>query len=214
MTEPFDEYGEHLRRILHAEAEKVTPSPGGLEQIRAKVNERRERRFTAWITAPWLRPLVAVAVAVFLTAGALSATPALKTFVQTGHFSQEGRHDGGSASLDGNFTGVHRRPPGPGHPGLNGSPRPGSASPSTPGTHVVTGSECPHGEEPLGSPTATGEPTAAGDPTPQLTCQSGTATSTTSKHPVTPPQVSSPVPQVPSSDQPTGGTQPSAPSSP
>ena len=37
MTEPESEYGERLRRALHAAADGVVPSGDGLERIRSKI---------------------------------------------------------------------------------------------------------------------------------------------------------------------------------
>src|SRR5689334_18828685 len=107
MTQPFDdEHGEILRRALHAEAEAVTPSPEGLERIRTKINKRHERRlgFLAY-SSPWLRPLAAVTAALAVCFAAVSVTPALANFVQTGHFSLDSGSDGGSAQNTGHSHG-------------------------------------------------------------------------------------------------------------
>ncbi|WP_051467036.1 hypothetical protein [Actinomadura oligospora] len=77
-TGPHDEHGELLRRALHAEAERVTPSADGLERIRALVAERERRRFPGragwdWFTANWTRPVLAVGAAVAIAGLGVSA---------------------------------------------------------------------------------------------------------------------------------------------
>src|SRR5690349_12837354 len=147
MTQPFDdEYGERLRRALHAEAEAVTPSAEGLERIRSKINQRHERRLGFFsYSSPWLRPLAAVTAALAVCFAAVSVTPALANFVQTGHFSPDsGSTDGGSATNDGRSHGqvipVESLTPLP-----DTTPSPTGLHPSNTGQHVVTG-KCPRGE--------------------------------------------------------------------
>ncbi len=215
MTEPFDEYGERLRRVLHAEAETVTPSPEGLEQIRTKIAERADRRFMAWLTAPWIRPLMAVAAAVCITVVTVSAAPALKTFVQTGHFNSDARHDGGSTSIDGRYTGGTEIPPGSGRTGPEAPPHPIATSSATPGSHDMTGHRCPPSERPTGR-SNTG-PAASATPTPHRACSLEPTTRTSPTEVATPPTTSQP-PQPPATDPASnggdGGVQPSAQSSP
>src|SRR4051812_39227739 len=131
MTQPFDdEHGEILRRALHAEAEAVTPSPEGLERIRSKINTRHERRwgFLSYST-PWLRPFAAVAAALAVCVVAVSVTPALANFVQTGHFSPDaGSSDGNSSSKDGHSHGGSM-PRGSSVPAPSGSPHPPTIHP-------------------------------------------------------------------------------------
>jgi hypothetical protein len=215
MTQPFDdEYGDRLRRALHAEAEAVAPSPEGLERIRSKINDRHERRFGFSFAAPWLRPLAAVTAALFVCGAAVSATPALKNFVQTGHFSSDsGNGDPGSASNSGRSQG-QVLPGGSSNPVPNTSPSPSSIRPSNTGKHVVNGT-CEPGEStvtPSSTPTATPVP----GPIKQITCQP-TAGGDTSSAPVTEgpptPPVTSP-PEVPPSDQPTSESAPNANQSP
>lgn len=209
MTEPFDEYGERLRRVLHAEAETVTPSPEGLEQIRGKIAERRERRFGPWFAIPWARPLVAVAAAVIIVAVAVSATPALKTFVQTGHFSPEDHHSGTAAVVGGQQPSAVQSLPGvSSHPGAPVSPHPSTSPSSTSGGHVVTGSTCPAGEDPVAPPpsAASGAKTATAAPSQGVTCRPGTVTPASPTDKVPPPVTTSPV-QPPTSEPPSNGGQ-------
>jgi hypothetical protein len=218
MTEPFDEYGDRLRRVLHTEAEEVVPSPEGLENIRTKIDRRRERRL--WYVRPWLRPLAAVSAALVMSIIAVPATAAFKNFVQTGHFSPDSGHDGGRPTVNGRHT-YGQTPPGPVPSDTRLSPRPSSGLSTRPGSHVVTGS-CPPGEgevsqsgAPSESPSLTLRP-AEPEPSesaPRVTCQPGTSTSSPSPHtPSTPPD--SGTAQPPASEPPTGGSQPSAQSSP
>jgi hypothetical protein len=214
MTEPFDEYGERLRRVLHAEAEAVTPSPEGLEQIRGKINKKRERRFGAWFTIPWLRPLAAVAASIAIAGVAVSATPALKTFVQTGHFSPESRQDGGTSVVGGQQVVTPPPPANPSHSEPGVVPHPTSSrTPS--GTQVIPGRKCPPGEDPIKPPAGAGRgKTASTPPAPRVTCSPDPVTSAPTTQPVSPPTVTSPT-QAPTSDAPTGGIQqPSTQSSP
>jgi hypothetical protein len=213
MTQPFDdEHGDRLRRALHAEAEAVTPSAEGLERIRAKINQRHERRFVLSLSAPWLRPLAAVAAAAVVCVVALSVTPALANFVQTGHFSPDsGRRKGNSAATEGRSQG-QPPPGGSSTPDPSSSPSPTSIHPSNTGNHVVNGT-CPPGESTV-TPTAT--PTADGSagtgPRAPRTCQAspgGGTTTPPSTGGTTPPTESSP-PTAPSSDQPTSDSVPTA----
>lgn len=211
MTQPFDdEHGDRLRRALHAEAEAVTPSAEGLERIRAKINQRHERRFVVSLSAPWLRPLAAAAAAVVVCVVALSVTPGLANFVQTGHFSPDsGSNKGNSSATDGHSQG-QMPPGGSSTPDPSLSPSPTSIHPSNTGKHVVNGT-CPPGESTV-TPTAT--PTAGGStdtgPKTRTTCQApsgGGTTTPPSTGETTPPTESTP-PTAPSSDQPTSDSAP------
>lgn len=117
MTEPFDEYGDRLRRALHAEADAVVPSPEGLDQIRTKISKRREQRL--WFALPWLRPVMAVAAALFIAVAAVSTTPAIRNFVQTGHLSPDHGNDQAAdshaSSDDSRYPGSPHHNPGAGH---------------------------------------------------------------------------------------------------
>jgi hypothetical protein len=201
MTQPFDdEYGDRLRRALHAEAEAVTPSPEGLERIRSRINDKHERRFGFSLSAPWIRPLVALTAAVVVCGAAVSATPALKNFVQTGHFNDDsGSSDPGRVSNGGRSQG-EVVPGGSSNPVPSTSPSPSSIH--HPGKHVVNGTTCQPGEStvtPSGSPAAAA--TAPGT-TVHVTCEPGGGPVPASP-PVTdaPPPVSSP-PDDPPTDPP------------
>lgn len=205
MTQPFDdEYGERLRRALHAEAEAVTPSPDGLERIRSKINQRRERRLgLIAYSSTWLRPLAAVAAALAVCLVAVSVTPGLANFVQTGHFSPDSGGDGGTAQNGGRSQG-QAEPGEPSGPVPSISPSPSSVHPSDPGKHVVRGS-CPPGESTVHP---TGSPAPGSGSMPKITCQAPPATGTgggsSSSAPVTeapPPPVSS-TPDPPPADVP------------
>lgn len=197
MTQPFDdEYGERLRRALHAEAEAVTPSAEGLERIRTKIVRRHERRI-GWLSysAPWLRPLAAVTAALVVCLAAVSVTPALANFVQTGHFSPDSSSDdGGNARNDGRSYG--QMPPGESTtPAPDTTPSP-SLSPSGSGKHVLRGT-CPPGWNTV-TPSTTPAPGDVADPNPtaQITCQAppdeGNASSAPATEPATPPVSSQP----------------------
>ena len=200
MTQPFDdEYGDRLRRALHAEAEAVTPSAEGLELIRTKINKRHERRFGFLsYSAPWLRPLAAVSAALSVCFVAVSVTPALANFVQTGHFSPDsGSGSGDNAGIDGRSH--NQLSPGDSStPGSSLSPSPSSLSPSGSGKHVVIG-DCPSGWKTV-SPSATPKPHEPGV-TAEVTCQpvpgsgGGSASSP-------PPVTENPPPPPPTSSQP------------
>jgi hypothetical protein len=57
MTDPEAEYGERLRRALHAAADSVAPSGDGLERIRSRIaHERAPDSFVLFIG--WLRSVV------------------------------------------------------------------------------------------------------------------------------------------------------------
>ncbi|HZE32968.1 MAG TPA: hypothetical protein VE198_16215 [Actinoallomurus sp.] len=201
MTQPFDdEYGDRLRRALHAEAEAVTPSAEGLERIRSKINDKRERRFGFSLTAPWMRPLAALTAAVFVCGAAVTATPALKNFVQTGHFSDDsGSGDPGRTSNGGRSQG-EVVPGGSPDPAPSTSPSPSAIRTPNAGKHVVSGSTCQPGwttVTPSGSPAV-----APTEPGTTVTCQPGEGSDPASP-PVTeqPPPVSSP-PDVPTDPPP------------
>lgn len=202
MTEPFDdEYGDRLRRALNTEAEAVTPSPDGLEQIRTKISKRQERRFGLWYASPWLRPLVAVAAAIFISTVAISASPALKNFVQTGHFSiPDG--DGDSQSMNGDQSLNPSAPGGPGHPDSNTSPRLPTPHPTASDKHDAATCR-PAGQLPQRDPEVV---SATPTPLPTATCVPGDQTSTppTSEGPTSsaPPTPSDEPTDVPTAPQP------------
>jgi hypothetical protein len=214
MTQPFDdEHGDRLRRALHAEAEAVTPSAEGLERIRTKINRRHERRlgFLSYVS-PWLRPLAAVAAALAVCVAAVSVTPALANFVQTGHFSP----DAGSSGKNSSTTSGHSRGQvlrgDSSTPVPSGSPTPTTTRPSNTGKYVVPGTTCPPGES-----VVTPSPSASGGtaPTPHVTCQAppgDTQPPPATEGPPTPPVTTPPV--LPPTDQPTSESAPAPAQSP
>ncbi|MEU6999288.1 hypothetical protein [Nonomuraea sp. NPDC046570] len=76
MTQPPDEHGDILRRVLRAEADAVVPSPEGLEIIRARI-ERRGLRGLFW----W-RAGAAAGGAVLVAAAIVMVVPGLRQNVQ------------------------------------------------------------------------------------------------------------------------------------
>jgi hypothetical protein len=191
MTEPFDEYGERLRRVLSTEAEAVAPSPEGLEQIRKKINRNRDRRFDLWYAAPWLRPLAAVSAAVFAALLAVSATPGLKTFVQTGHFSTDDSGGSGHAIPGSGLSHGQPVPSGSGPSDLSPSPHRSTITPTVSGTHVVKAATCPPGlvkvEPPAGAATPSPQAPITCQPEPQTTDPT-TPVEDPTPPPTTPPQ--------------------------
>lgn len=208
MTEPFDEYGDQLRRVLNAEAEAVVPSSDGLELIRSKINHQRERRFGLWYAAPWLRPLAAVGAAVCIAVAAVSATPGLKNFVQTGHFSTDSSGDNGRSVPGGGVSDSESVPWDSSYPSPSVAPSLPSLRPSKSGKHVVTGS-CPPGEV-----TVTPSHGTPASPPATLTCEPVPPSSdpSTPEEPTSPPETTPP--DSPTSDPASGVAEPSAMQSP
>jgi len=217
MTQPFDdEYGDRLRRALHAEAEAVTPSAEGLERIRSKITTRDERRWGFFsYSAPWLRPFAAVAAAIAVCFAAVSVTPALANFVQTGHFSTDTGNDGDNSSAKNGHSQGEVVPSDSSSPAPSGSPTPTSSHSPDTGKHVVNGSTCPSGENTV---TPSAAPSSAPPaPTPQITCQAppegDPVLPPVTQGPPTPP-VTSPPEGPPPSDQPTTESAPAPNQSP
>ena len=200
MTQPFnDEYGDRLRRALHAEAEAVTPSAEGLERIRHKITRRHERRLGYLsYSAPWLRPLAAVTAALMVCVVAVSVTPALANFVQTGHFSPDSGSGSGRDAHNSGRSHGQVLPGDPSSPAPSTSPSPSSISPSNNGKHVVKGTTCPPGEDTVSPSPTPGSGSAAGSAAkPKVTCQAppggGDSPSTpVTEDPSTPPPSSQP----------------------
>ncbi|MQY02740.1 hypothetical protein [Actinomadura macrotermitis] len=178
-TDPHDEHGEVLRRALNAEAGEVIPSADGLERIRARIEERRQRRFGwAWFTANWGRPVLAVGAAVAIAGIGVSAPQTLH-IIQTGgngdsghgHHSPEGA-DGAQSVVPGTQPPV---PPGPGS------------------TSVPTYPSSPTSASPSGSPTC--PPPAGASPTTRTSPQPGTKGGKPKKACPTPSPTVTPTPQ-------------------
>ncbi|MGH3388888.1 MAG: hypothetical protein ACRDOO_08415 [Actinomadura sp.] len=115
MTDLHDEYGEIIRRALHAEADAVVPSADGLERIRERMNER-PRFGWAWFTATWARPVMAGVAALALAAIAVSAPPAINSISTGGGGSADPGQQG-----QGGASGVYQ----PGQSGQSGQTVPG-----------------------------------------------------------------------------------------
>jgi hypothetical protein len=200
MNHPFDEYGDVLRRALHAEADAVMPEPDGLERIRGRIAARERRDGWGWLTTSWARPVLAGAAALLLAALAVSAPPAIDKITSAGDQSTASRsaHPRGTLGERGSPGSSNlANPGGPQLPPRSSSSAPGAVPPSSL-------SPCP---TPSASPTVTATPRRTPKPkikpTPhESPCQAsptGTPTPnpTTSgpSHPVSPsaPPVSSPV---------------------
>ena len=80
----YEEYGDVLRRALHAEADGIMPTPDGLERIRTKIGEKERRFGWNWFTASWIRPAVAAGAALGLTFLVVSAPPAIQQITSAG----------------------------------------------------------------------------------------------------------------------------------
>lgn len=206
MSRPEDEYEEVLRRALAAEADSVTPSPDGLERIRARTRGRRGW-WHAWSygwSPRWTRPAMALggALVVVAVAAALATGP------------------GNLLHLNGNQAGnYHHATPGSAATSLPAVPpvlpsthtRPGSVVRPAPSTAQATSPAATGG--PGGCSAATGGPTAAAGataasttPTPAPTVPCPTATTTQpapTTSPTTPPPTSTGGPTTP---PPTGST--------
>lgn len=185
MTEPFDEYDDRLRLVLNAEADAVVPSAEGLEKIRARIDESRERRL--WYVRPWLRPLAALSAAIVMAVIAVPATDVFKNFVQTGHLSTQADQGPGRRVPDGQRP-RPAAPNGPSPGDTRVAPRPSAGQPTSPGDHVLT-SSCPPSQQGV-TPSVTPNPVPSAiapspepsDSTTQVTCQPGADTLSPSPH--------------------------------
>lgn len=125
MTHSDDEYGEFLRRVLHAEADAVRPESDGLDRIRGRINARQERSRTAfvrgvparlrealsqlgdpramrawfsaggWLGEAWARSVVAVGAALIAVGLVVSAPQTLQRITSAGHNDTPGAPKGG-----------------------------------------------------------------------------------------------------------------------
>lgn len=170
-SDHHDEYGEILRRALHAEAEKVVPSPDGLERIRAGIEQRSQRRFgLAWFTdrfaTTWGRPLLAAGAALIIVAVGVSAPQTIDRITAAAGGGDNPSGDGGNPAVTDTMPGVPGQPLGPGS-----TDRPGQR-PNT----VPSGSVTPTPTAPGGGPGCVGgEPqdpstAATSTPAPASTC--------------------------------------------
>lgn len=139
-TDPHDDHGEILRRVLNAEAESVIPSDDGLDRIRARIAAEggRRRGFLgrfaparfgpAGLTVGWARPVLAVAAAVAIAGFGVTAGPQTIDLIQH-TVTGDGPSGGGGDDTDGDRTGANPPPVVPGDPS---SPAPTtSTTPST-----------------------------------------------------------------------------------
>lgn len=168
MTHPDDEYGEIIRRALHAEADAVMPGGDGLDRIRTRITEREVRRygalhgdlrawfrsvlaqladlrFAGWLTETWMRSAVTVGVALIAVGLAVSAPQTLDRITSTGNRdTAPGNDPGGSTSIsEGSQAGSGAPAPRP------SDDRPGAAPGAsiTPTSPLAAGSDdCPSSE--------------------------------------------------------------------
>ncbi|MFB4315417.1 hypothetical protein [Actinomadura sp. 21ATH] len=218
-TDPHDEHGEILRRALQAEAESVIPAADGLERIRARIDERSQRRFGRdWLLgftgggsgAVWARPVLAVAAAVLIAGIGVTAPQTLDLIQSVGSngTSGDGQHNGTGGSVPG--TGglpPDARQPAPseasrgGAPADSGSPSPDTSIGSTAcATAPATGSPAVSASPGAGSasaggtgaaPCPSGSPSTSPTPTPSDTGTGQTEQPTT---PTEPPASDPPAP--------------------
>ncbi|MBO2446556.1 hypothetical protein J4573_05605 [Actinomadura barringtoniae] len=215
-TDPHEEHGEILRRALNAEADTVIPSVDGLDQIRARIEQRRQRRFGwAWFTAGWARPILAVGAAVAIAGVGVSAPQTFNLISPAGNKgpSADQRHQPGDGSTEGEQ----------GRPGGTQAGSPPGASPS--GTN--SSSESPVTISSSPSPSCTPAPAKHGGGSPSKTTTApspgatvpGTAAtpcpspSTSTTPPTTPPTSEKPTDKPTENPDPTPSVTPSAASS-
>ncbi|MBA9006904.1 hypothetical protein [Thermomonospora cellulosilytica] len=174
-TDPHDEYGEILRRALHAEAEKVEPAPDGLERIRAGIERRSGGRtwdpalwLPEWLrpSGGWARPVLAVAGVMLAVALGVSAPQTIDRIASVGDRGpSESREDpavAASGSGSRQYPGAPVSPVDPDRPtGAPASPAP-TASPGAPGNVACAPEDLP-GIAATPSPT-TPAPTASAVP--------------------------------------------------
>ncbi|GAA3235041.1 hypothetical protein [Actinocorallia longicatena] len=85
-----DPLGEVLRGALHAEADRVMPSPDALSLIRERTARGGRGLAWTWLTGGWKGPLLASVAALGMATVALSATPAaIDRFTNAGQQSKE-----------------------------------------------------------------------------------------------------------------------------
>lgn len=192
-----DEYGEILRRALHAEAEKVVPSPDGLERIRAGVEQRRGRRFgAAWLTdrltTSWGRPLLAAAATIIVVAVGVSAPQTIDRITAArGDGPADGDNRPAATFTESVQPGQSNLPAPATRPGQSAAPTPGVSGSPTP-TAPQGPPGCLPGQDP-GTTGSTATPTP-GPPAPS--CQPP------EDEPEQPPVTDSPTPPDPTQSDP------------
>jgi hypothetical protein len=137
--EPRDEFGEALRRALHAEAAQVVPSPDGLERIRSGIEKRSRRRFAFgslpdWFTTNLGRPMVAVAATAFIVVLGVSAPQAIAMIAAATGVGHPDKGDDRQAAA------TRQTSPGASSTNPQGQPQPGAprTSPSSPPSSAAT----------------------------------------------------------------------------
>lgn len=190
MTDRHDPHGEVLRRVLHAEADAVMPSPDGLAKIRAGIEARQRRRHTfgGGPAATWIRPALAAAAAFVIAAIGISAPATIDRVTSAGDKSPSQEAGLVPTSLP------TSPPPGAGSSGgqgRDGDTRPSAGGPADPGDAASP-------TDPSCSPTATETPSPTGTPvTP------GTRSPCPPPQPTAPPEEPAPTtPAAPGDDAP------------
>ncbi|WP_067479841.1 hypothetical protein [Actinomadura hibisca] len=199
-TDPHDEYGEILRRALSAEAETVDPSADGLERIRARIDERRRRRFGwEWFTANWGRPVLAVGAAVAIAGIGVSAPQTMDLIQSAGNHGESRRNEqppaGGTLSERNGPTADPQDPRSADRPTGEASDDPDApVSVSASGTVSCPPASTPGNTRTPPPPTSPKPPSGTACPTPSTTAPTPTATPTTPA-PTTPaPTTTTPAP--------------------
>ncbi|CAM4104818.1 hypothetical protein GCM10009799_18060 [Nocardiopsis rhodophaea] len=172
MTDPYDEaIDERLRAILRAEADSVTPSPEGLEKIRARTEQRR-----VWWTfgLPWIRPVLAVGAAALIAGSVLIGTPQVREQLLPSSLTSPTAPSDTTSERDssGRAAGELRGPVAP-DSGTRGQEPENSPSPTGPEAEdaspddgaasdgATTAAACPPGRTPSGRPS--GDPDQGDD---------------------------------------------------
>ncbi|HEV7930939.1 MAG TPA: hypothetical protein VGP70_01250 [Actinomadura sp.] len=123
MTDHHDEYGDILRRALHAEADTVVPAADGLERIRSRIAEQKPRfgsgrlgsgrlgwpwsgsswsvsswLGSSWPAGGWVRPAMAGAAALAIAGVVVSAPSTVNSFMSAGRNPAEQTSHGQSGT--------------------------------------------------------------------------------------------------------------------
>ncbi|MFI6516349.1 hypothetical protein ACIBF1_12390 [Spirillospora sp. NPDC050679] len=205
-TDPHDEYGEILRRALSAEAETVDPSADGLQRIRARIDERRQRRFGwEWFTANWGRPVLAVGAAVAIAGIGVSAPQTMDLIQSAGNHGDSQKQERPAA--DGTLSERGGAPTGPQATQPSGRPSGGATSAvkppvsvSAPGATVTC--------QPTGSPTGPADGTDTARPPARSPSGGECPTPTPTPTPTTSPSSPAPTTPAPTTTTPAPPTDP------
>jgi hypothetical protein len=111
MTDHHDEYGDILRRALHAEASSVVPAADGLERIRSRIAEQKPRpgfgrlgrswSGFSWFTSGWVRPAMAGAAALAIAGVIVSGPPTINNIMSAGRKNPTEQISHGESSTSG-----------------------------------------------------------------------------------------------------------------